>query len=854
MRQIVEKLKVMNKRKILIGLLMCFVLSALAMTDQQVVAYIKQQAAAGKSQKQIGEELLAKGVTPEQAQRIKAQYEAEMNGEGSATGIKTTNDRRRTSAQNNRAVQKNSKNTSTKSSRTGSSSSKTKSQRTTQPSGENMESAEVDIFSGSLDEMMWMDIEEETDSVPEKKIFGHDIFNSNDLTFAPNVNVGTPQNYRLGPGDEVIIDIWGANEEHLRQIISPEGSIMIDQLGPVYLNGMTINDANKHIKSQFSRKYSGVTDEETDIQMTLGEVRSIVVNVMGEVEVPGTFIVSPFSSVFNALYLAGGVNDIGSLRNIQVLRNGKKAAGIDLYEYIINGKNTGNITLQEGDVVIVPPYEHLVNITGNVKRPMYYEMRPEETIATLLGYAGGFSGDAYSGMVRLERHSGFENELYNVEKPSFSTYHLQDGDVVTVGTVLDRYSNKVELQGSVLRPGMYAISPSVSTVTELINVAEGLKEDAYTGRALLYREGPELQLQILALDLADILSGKAPDIELKKNDILVVSSIEEIVDRGILTIDGQVAFPGEYPYAENTTLEDLILEAGGLLEGASTARVDVSRRIVDPGATEQTEQLAKIYSISIDKSLKVGSGENFMLKPYDMVHVRMSPGYEPQASVSVKGEVLFGGDYVLEKRNERVSDLIRRAGGVLDAAYVKGAHLERRLTEAEYESRKETLRLAMAQSEGNGDSIALSKIEVSDTYNVGINLEKALANPGSHYDLVLVEGDKLYIPQLQSTVKISGDVMFPNSVVYEPGKKLSYYIEQAGGYGERAKKGKAFIVYLNGTVAKAKRSSEIEPGCQIIVPSKSANSGVNWTQVMALATSFTSVASLAATIVNIFKR
>lgn len=839
-------------------------LCAMAMTDQQVIAYIQQQSAQGKTPQQIGQELLAKGVTPDQAKRIKEYYESQMAQNEDGTQGKSTGARTRMAATSNKAVsRKNAEKLSAITSTTNAFNTATSGSQNLYPvrpanpryPTEGMPEEMIDLFpSGPIDDMLWLN-ELETGEVDEENlIFGHDIFNGNDLSFAPNVNVGTPQNYRLGPGDEVIIDIWGANEEHMRQVISPEGSIMIEQLGPVYLNGLSINEANNHIKNAFSRKYSGMNDEETDIQLTLGEVRSVIVNVMGEVETPGTFLVSPFSSVFNALYLAGGVNDIGTLRNVQVMRNGRRVATVDIYDYIMNGKGEGNITLQEGDVVIVPPYEQLVKISGNVKRPMYYEMLPGETAATLLEYAGGFTGDAYSGMIRLERHNDFENELYNIEKPYFNTYYLQDGDVVTVGTVLDRFSNKVELQGAVMRPGVYALSDNITTVGDLITFANGLKEDAYTGRALLYREGPELQLQVMSLDLAQILNGSIPDIRLNKNDILVVSSIDEIIDRGMLTIEGQVAFPGEYQYAENTTLEDLILQAGGLLEGASTARVDVSRRIVDPSATEQTQQLAKIYSISIDNTLKVGSGENFKLEPYDMVTVRQSPGYEPQATVSVNGEVLFAGNYVLEKRNERISDLIRRAGGVLDAAYVKGAHLERKLTEDEYEVRKETLRLATMQSQNSSDSIALNKIEVSDTYNVGIDLEKALQYPGSHYDLVLVEGDKLYIPQLQSTVKISGDVMFPNSVVYEPGKKLSYYIDQAGGYGQRAKKGKAFIVYLNGTVARAKRNTPIEPGCQIIVPSKPSSSGTNWTQVLALASSFTSVATLAATILNIFRR
>ncbi|MCH5232051.1 MAG: SLBB domain-containing protein [Muribaculaceae bacterium] len=832
----------MIRRYLLLTLLMGGIFAGWSMTDQQVIAYIKQQAASGKSQAEIGQELLSKGVTTEQALRIKKLYDQGEEGDLFGEGSMST-DRTRTSAQNTKTLTKEER---SKLNKRRAALAKQQKGSGLSLDGDMMLEDDYGLYYDNFDD----DYSEESDV--GKTIFGHDIFNSNDLTFEPNVNIGTPQNYRLGPGDQVFIDIWGANEEHLKEIISPEGSIMIEQLGPVYLNGMSISEANKHIKSQFSKKYAGVNDEETDIQVTLGEARTIMVNILGEVEVPGTLLVSPFSSVFNALYLAGGVNDIGSLRNIQVLRNGRKVAGIDVYDYLLKGKSDGDILLQEGDVVIVPPYEQLVNVTGNVKRPMYYEMRPEETLADLLEYAGGFTGDAYSGMIRLERHTATENELYNVDRNDFQTYHLQDGDVVTIGTVLDRYSNRVELQGSVMRPGMYAISPNMTTVSELIALADGLEEDAYTGRALLYREGPELQLQVLALDLGAILSGREPDIELKKNDVLVISSMDEIIDRGTLTIDGQVANPGEYPYAENTTLEDLILEAGGLLEGASTARVDIARRIVDPEATTQTPQLAELFQVSIDKTLKVGTGVNFELKPYDMVHIRLSPGYEPQTSVTVKGEVLFAGDYVLEKRNERVSDLVRRAGGVLDAAYVKGAHLERKLTEDEFEARKETMRFAMAQGQG-ADSVALSKIVVADTYNVGIDLEKALQYPGSHYDLVLVEGDQLYIPQMQSTVKISGDVMFPNSVVYEPGKKLKYYVDQAGGYGEKAKKGKAFIVYLNGTVAKAKRSTEIEPGCQIIVPTKTAGGGVNWTAIMSLATTFTSVATLAATVANIFK-
>ncbi|TGY75948.1 SLBB domain-containing protein [Lepagella muris] len=800
-------------RRILLSLLMFCSLSALAMTDDQVIAYIKQQSAAGKTEQQIGKELLAKGVTPEQAERIKARFEAQQGSETAVTtqSVSSMNRERRHDSSNDVTVDK-------------------------------MDEIDREIDEGG------------DGIVSARQIYGHKVFNSRALTFEPSDNLATPQNYRLGPGDEVIIDIWGTSEDHLRQTISPEGSIMISQVGPVYLNGMTIADANRHVKGIFAKKYAGVTDAETDVQVTLGQVRTIQVDIMGEVATPGTFRLSPFSSVFHALYRAGGINSIGSLRNIQVLRNGKKIAGVDIYDYLFDGKTAGNIRLQEGDVIIVPPYEQLVNIDGNVKRPMYYEIKPGETIQTVIDYAGGFTGDAYSGMVRLARQSATENELYNIDREEFASYRLKDGDILTVGTILDRYANRVELKGAVYRPGMFAINKELSTVGQLIKKADGLTDDAYADRVLLYREGPELQLEVLSLDLKAILNGTAPDVKLKRNDLLVISSIKEIQDRGQLSIQGHVARPGTYPFADNTTLEDLILQAGGLLDGASTARVDISRRIVNPSSTTPTEQLSENYSISVVGGLAQGEGQNFIMKPYDVVIVRRSPGYVPQEMVNIGGEVLFAGNYALEKRNERLSSIISRAGGLIEGAYTKGAYLTRKLTDEEYKMRQETLRLAMSNQDGHGDSISLSKIQVSDRYSVGIDLEKAIAYPGSTYDVIVQPGDVLFIPEQQSTVKIAGDVMFPNTVVFVPGKKLSYYIDQAGGYGQRAKKGKAFIVYMNGSVAKAKRNTPIEPGCQIIIPSKPEKMGTDWTKVLALATSFSSVATMAATITNIFKK
>lgn len=806
----------MKLSRILLPLFLLCAVPAFALTDDQVVKYIKEQSAAGKSEKQIGKELMAKGVTPEQVKRIKAKYERERSADVPAQSSVQEYDGRKLVASTRDAE-------------------------------------EVTVVEGR-DSLTYNSSAVDSENVRKRgsrSVYGRELFNSKSLTFEPNENMATPQNYKLGPGDEVVIDMWGNNEEHISQVISPEGSIMIAQLGPVYLNGMTINEANKYIKGVFARKYAGLGDNETEINVTLGDIRTIQVDIMGEVSTPGTFRISPFSTVFHALYNAGGINDIGSMRNIQVLRNGRKVATVDIYDYLFKGKQTGNIRLQEGDVIIVPPYSQLVEVAGNVKRPMAYEIKPTETVATLLDYAGGFSGDAYGGMVRLERQNGTENELFNIDKAQFASYKLKDGDVVTIGTVLDRYANRVELNGAVMRPGVFALGKDIVTLTDLLNKADGLKEDAYKERALLYREGPDLTLEVIPFNINDILTGRAPDITLRKNDVVEIASVQEIFERGDFTIDGQVANPGQYSYVENTTLEDLILRAGGLLEGASRARIDISRRVVDPDAVEQTSVIAQTYTVSLENGIAADGKRGFMLKPYDVVHVRTSPGYEVQKNVLVDGEVLFAGTYTLQTRNERLSDVVRRAGGVVEGAYLKGAWLSRKLSDSERLARDVAMRVSQ-QNTTEEDSISINKIELSDSYNVGIDLVKALEMPGSTYDIILQEGDHLCVPEMQSTVKISGDVMYPNTVAYEPGKNLKHYINQAGGYGDRAKKSKAFVIYMNGTVAKANNKTPIEPGCHIMVPSKQKSS-THWSKILSIATSFSSFATMAATIGNLLR-
>lgn len=789
--------------------------SAYAMTDDQVLEYVKQQTAAGKSHRQIGNELIAKGVTPAQVERLRARFD---ESQGSDTNVAD-----KTVRQNNI-------------------------ERKHDASNE-MSAAEL------------TDVEREVDKggnnrVSARRIYGHSVFTNPKLSFEPNENLATPQNYRLGPGDEVVIDIWGANEDHLRQTISPEGRIMISQIGPIYLNGMTIAEANKHIRDAFTSKYSGIGGDnpDSDINVTLGQVRTIQINIMGEVAVPGTYRLSPFSTVFHALYKANGISDLGTMRDIQLVRNNKIEKHIDIYDYLFEGKQDGNIRLQEGDVIIVPPYSSLVSIDGNVKRPMYYEMTPDETISDLIDYAGGFTGDAYTEQIRLARQTGRENELFNIANADFDSYRLSNGDAISVGTILDRYANRVELKGSVFRPGMYALSSDLNTVKDLVNAAEGLMEDAYTTRVILYREGQNLQLEVIPLDLGAIMDGSAPDVALRRNDMIVIPSIQEMEDRGVLTISGMVARPGTYPYADNTTIEDLIVMAGGLTRGASTARLDVSRRINDPSALKSGNQTAQLFTFDLENGLVVNGKKGFLLEPYDIVEVRRSPNYQTQKRVSINGEVQFSGGYTLTVKNERLSDLVRRAGGLTPQAYVRGAHLSRRMTEDEITARNEAIRLAAANQSGTngGDSISIAKLMTATRYNVGIELDKALANPGTSVDLVLQEGDELFVPEMNNTVKISGEVMFPNTVVYQQGKKFKDYIEQAGGYGSLAKKSKAFIVYMNGTVAHAKGNTPIEPGCHIIIPSKHKNP-LKLAEILSITTALSSIGLMGASIANLLK-
>lgn len=696
---------------------------------------------------------------------------------------------------------------------------------------------------------------QEEEEKKEEKVFGRDIFNTKNLTFEPSVNLATPVDYHLGPGDEVIIDIWGTNQATIRDNISPDGYINIEDIGLVYLNGMTVSEATDYLRKELNRIYAGIDSEKpvSQIKVTLGDSRTIQVNVMGEVLTPGTYALSSFSSVFHALYRAGGVNDIGSLRAIQLVRGGKPIATIDVYDFIMRGKATDDIRLQEGDVVIVPPYQALVTIEGNVKRPMKYEMKDGENVKTLLKYAGGFSGDAYTRALRMIRQNGREYQVYTIDDIDYSVFPVKDGDKVTAEAILNRFENKLEIKGAVYRPGIYQFGGSLNTVRQLVKKADGLMGDAFTARAVLHRERDNLTREVISVDIKKVLDGTIPDIPLQKNDVLYIPSIHDLQDMGVITVFGEVARPGELPYADNTTLEDIIIQAGGLKESASTVRVDVSRRIKDNKSTDVSSTIGKMYSFSLKDGFVIDGEPGFVLQPYDQVYVRRSPGYQEQANVDITGEVLYDGTYALTNKSERLSDLVKKAGGVTPFAYVKGAKLIRQANDEELKRMEDVFKMMRREmGQANMDSL---KLDLDSVYSVGIDLELAMKNPGSSADVVLRAGDKLVVPELSNTVKINGAVMLPNTVAYKDNKSVKYYISQAGGFANNARKSRAFIIYMNGQVAKVKGSGRnmIEPGCEIVVPIKDKNGRMNFQTILGIASSIGSLGLTAASIANILK-
>lgn len=703
----------------------------------------------------------------------------------------------------------------------------------------------------------------------KNQVFGREIFSNKNLSFEPNMNMPTPRNYPLSAGDEVLIDVWGDSELNLKLTLSPEGTIIIPNVGPVALSGLTIEEAENRIKQELGKIMWNLVDGKepnTFVSVGLGKIRSIKVNIVGEAVAPGTYTLSSLASLFNALYAAGGVNDIGSLRNIRVYRNNKEIANLDVYDYLLNGKYDTNIRLEDNDMIIIEPYEQLVNTHGKIKRNRTFELRKGETLEDLLKMAGGFTGDAFTEDVTIKRKSGSRYQIATVTAEEFPTFVLQDGDSLLVGSVIPFYDNRITITGSVWRPGEYELSPKVHTVKQLIKQAAGLKGDEFIGRAHLTRLNPDFTSTVIAIDIQGIMNGEIPDMELQKEDKLYIPSLFELREPYTVKVGGAVNNPDTViPFSKNMTVEDAIILAGGLQESASTINVEVARRIKDPTADKSTNQVSKVYTVALSDELQLPSKSSgahadtlFTLEPFDEVFVRFSPGYEKQEVVKVNGEVTFAGDYALPYKNTRLSDIIAQSGGVTPDAYVRGASLKRQLTEDEIRQVETLLQLSNNNKQSK-DSIALSLTNIKN-YSVGIDLQQALTHPKSTYDLVLRDGDIIYIPQLQSTVKISGAVTYPNSITYTKGMSVRDCLSQAGGYNDTSRK-YPIVIYMNGKVATTrkvgiffKRYPKIEPGCEIVVPSKSQRDRrANLAEILSITSSTTSIAAMLTSLINSLK-
>ena len=841
---------------------------AQSMSDDQVMSYIAKEHTAGKGNAQIVTQLMQRGVNIQQIRRVRDKYQKQMSQNTShsygSAGDPTGSSRMRT----NNGKKRTSGNESAGSNSDLSAYSNYRISNDRDSSDKEDEALEYRDELGKMIPDTAAIVKQYYDNKKTKahKVFGRDIFNNKELSFEPNMNIATPQNYRLGPGDAVIIDIYGASQKSEQCTVSPDGDVIIEGYGPVAVSGLTVAQANARLRSTLGSRYSS-----SRIKLTVGQTRTIMVNVMGEVKLPGTYTLSAFATVFHALYMAGGTNDIGTLRNIKVYRNNRLVTVVDIYDYILNGKLTGNVRLADNDVIVVGPYDCLVNISGKVKRPMFYEMKKNESVASLLKYSGSFTGDAYNKAVRVNRKTGKEYAVFNVGEFDFANFHIADGDSVMVDSIIPRYANTVEVKGAVFRPGMYNLGEQVNSVRSLIEHAEGTTEMAFTNRAVLHRMKEDRTLKVISVDLVGIMKGTTPDIPLQENDVLFVPTKTENIEQRTITIRGEVQFPGVYKYADNETIEDFVLQAGGLTDKASTVNVSVSRRVTDPKALAPDSVIAKLYTLSLKDGFVVDGEPGFTLMPFDEVYIRKSPAYMEQKNVSVEGEVMFAGTYTLSANNTRLSDLYRKSGGTNGLGYIRGARLMRRATEAEKQRMRTALQMEMEQQQKNILQLAassnganlqqaaegaknanLSKFNVPDEYPVGIDLELAIKNPGDDADMVLREGDRLIVPQYNGTVKVNGAVMYANTVAFEKGKRASYYIDQAGGYASDAVKSRAYIIYMNGKVAKLSHGAKVQPGCEIVVPAKLKRK-MSVAETMSLGSSLSSIAAMIATISNMTK-
>ena len=804
-------------------------IQAQGMSDQQVLQFISKEVKAGTSESQIVTKLMQKGVNIEQIRRLRNQYDRQVSDRGASRAadgaIRMATER----------MQGNGDGTTSQELTTAQ-------QGTT---GAVYSDAKEDVAVAEREVKAMQEVTPETEG---KKVFGHDIFSQANPSFQPPVNTPVPDSYVLGAGDQVVVDIYGASQETLVHTISPDGTITVAGYGPIYLSGLSVAGAQSKLRATIGSRY-----QTSSLRMTVSKTRTIQVNLMGEVNAPGTYQLSAFANVFYALYRAGGVSPLGTLRNIEVYRNGKLVTVVDLYKFILEGRLAGNINLQDNDLIIVPTYNCLVGVTGNVKRPMFYEMRKDETVATLINYAGGFLGDAHKSSVRLVRQTGERYQIYNVSEFEMSTFKIDDGDAISVDGMINRFENMVEIKGAVFRPGQFHLGGNVNSVKTLIEAADGLTEDAYTSHAVVHRLKEDRTLIVMPVNVQGIIDGSVPDFPLQNEDVVFIPTEKELRMERTFTISGAVMSPGPYEYADNTTIEDLVVMAGGLRDEASLMRVEVSRVIRDPMATEKSDQYAKKFYFDLKNGLVIDNERTFLLEPYDHVTIYNSPVFNQARLVTVTGEVNWEGTVALEHKVTRLSDIIEMVGGLTPHAYLKGASMTRRMSDEERVRRNATLEAVRQILTEKGDSIAYSRMDLENNYPVYIDLEKAINDPSSDANIQLREGDRIFVPEYDPIVRVSGDVMFPNTLFYESGKDYKYYVNEAGGFGHRAKKSKTFIVYQNGRAMLTKKGARPEPGCEIVVVSKKRRQPWTLTDAVRAVSGLSSMAAMITAITYMIK-
>ena len=689
----------------------------------------------------------------------------------------------------------------------------------------------------------------------EIQVFGYDLFNRENLTFEPSLSIPTPPNYQLGPGDELIIEVWGASQQSYQQRIFPEGHINISNIGPINVSGMTVENASDLIRNRLSTIYSGLrgANPNTWAQVSLGNVRSIKVTLSGDAFMPGTYTLPAFATAFNALYLAGGPSEKGSFREIRVIRHGQTASTIDLYDFLLRGETALNIRLQDEDLIFIGPGKRQVTITGEVKRPAIYELRENETLEDLVTFSGGFSPMAYFRQLQVDRKTDSQRKLLNVESSLFSSFLMHNGDQIEVGEILDRYENRVTIQGAVFREGEYGLTDGM-TLKELIAKAEGLREDAFMSRGAIYRLQENLETEVIEVNLQRIADGSDNDVILQREDLVMISSVLEMHEERTINIMGEVQDPGTFQYARNITLGEMIRTAGGLNDAASLSRVEVARRVVNKDALRPGELISRVYSFPLDAMLSLDDeASSFVLEPFDMVFVRRSPGYREQVITQVQGEVNFPGSYAISRKTERISDLITRAGGLTDDAYIAGATLIRRVERTQQERLERLSSIDTTEMEIDMDALVEAREQ-----SIGINLERILRNPHSANDLILEEGDILRIPQELQTVRLNGALLYPVTTRYQNRMGVRGYVSQAGGFADNASKSNVFVVYANGSVDRTRnyllfRSyPSVEPGAEIIVPQKPERQPRTLQETLAIGSAMSSLALVIVTLINQF--